>query len=117
MLVLKRFKYLKGSSILESVIAITIISVCILVGFTIYINVAKRNAPLAYYKAMQTIELLTQQTIDTKDYEIDSYEYENYTITKDVNVKEEERVVELEWIIKTAKKDYSVRKIIPYGYE
>ena len=117
MLVLKRFKYLKGSSILESVIAITIISVCILVGFTIYINVAKRNDPLAYYKAMQNVELLTQQTIETKDYEADSYEYEGYTIIKNVNVRESEKVVELEWGIKTAKKAYNVKKIIPYAYE
>ncbi len=114
---LKRFKYIKGSSILESVIAIAIISICILVAFTIYVNVIKRNDPITYYDAKQKVELLTQETIEQKDYENDSYVYENYTIAKEVEIREEEKTVLLKWTIKTVNKDYSVKKIIPYGYE
>ncbi len=114
---LKRFKYLNGSSILESVIAIAIISICILVAFTIYINVVKRNDPIAYYAAKQEVELLTQNAIEQKDYENDSYGYENYTIVKEAEIREAEKTVFLKWTIKTANKTYDVKKIIPYGYE
>lgn len=113
----KRFKYLNGSSILESVIAIAITSICILVAFTIYINVVKRNDPIAYYDAKQKVELLTRNVMEQEDYENDSYGYDNYTIVKEVELRETEKTVLLKWTIKTANKAYDVKKIIPYGQE
>lgn len=117
MLLLKHSKFFKGSSILESIIAIVIISVCVLVAFTIYINVVKRDKPITYYKAKQKVEFLTQEVLETKDYEANSYKYENYSIIKTVEIRENEKIAVLEWTIKTINKVYNVKKIIPYRYE
>lgn len=115
MLSLKSFKNLKASSITESVIAISIISICALVAFTIYLNVIKQNKSIQYYNAKHTINLLTQQSIQQNDYEDNSYSYTGYTIDKSVDVSKTDHTALLTFTFKSGNKTHVITKLISYN--
>jgi len=114
MQVLKRFKLLKGSSFVESVIAIVIISTSLLVAFLIYLNVVRQNRTIAYYNAKHEVELLTQTAIEEKNYDDNTYKYDNYSINKEVELRNEEHTAQLKWTITTKSKTHVIKKIVPY---
>ena len=117
MLSLKNFKHLKASSVMESVIAISIISVCALVAFTIYLNVIKQNKSTQYFNARQHISLLIQQSIQEKDYEDNDYSFKGYTINKSVDINVAEHTAFLVFTFKTGRKNNVIKKLISYnGY-
>ena len=111
---LKHFETLKANSLLESVIAIAIISVCSLVAFMIYVNVVKQNDAISYYEAKHKVALLTQETMEGNDYNENLYTFDGYTIDKEVQIRENDNNALLKWTIKTAGKTYIVNNIIPY---
>ncbi len=111
---LKNFKRLKASSIVESVIAISIISICALVAFTVYLNVISQNKPTYYFNAKHKINLLTQQSIQTNDYEDDLYTYKGYSIDKKAAINKEEHTVLLRFTISIGNKKNVINKLIPY---
>ncbi len=117
MLSSKTYKYIKASSLLESVIAISIISICILVAFTIYLNVVKQNKSIEFYNAIHKVNLLTQEVIVAKNYDSDSYEFTGYTIDKKVEIDKEDHIVLLVFKIKTANREHVMKKIIPFNNE
>ncbi len=112
--VLKRFRQLKGASLIETIIAIVIISICLLVAFLIYLNVVKQNHSLAYYNAKHKVELLNQMVVEEKNYDNAIYNYKNYSINKEVEVHNEKNTAELKWTIKTKNKIHSIKRIVPY---
>lgn len=114
MQLLKNFKRLKASSIVESVIAIAIISVCSLVAFMVYINVIKQNKAITYYTAKHHIERITQKAIEENDFSSDNYKYTGFTINKEVTISEEEHVAYILFTINTGGKTYVINKLIPY---
>lgn len=114
---LKNSNSLKASSLVESVIAIAIISVCVLVAFMIYINVIRQNDPISYFNAKHKVESLIQEITEKKNYENDSYTFSNYSITKNVIINTQEQTAMLEFKIKTAYKTYTVNRLIPYVHE
>lgn len=103
---------LKASSLAESVIAIAIISVCVLVAFVVYVNVVKQNDSVNYYKAEHEVERLTANCRIDNDYENNTYTYKGYKIDKKVTVND--NTAQLNWTITTANKRYTIKKIIPY---
>lgn len=111
---LKNFKTLKASSLVESVIAIAIISVCVVVAFMIYINVIKQNDPISYFNAKHKVASLVQESIQNKSYENESYTFDTYAITKSVSINKQEQTALLEFTIKTAHKTYRINELIPY---
>lgn len=117
MLSLKSFKRLKASSIMESVIAISIISVCALVAFLIYLNVIKNNKSTHYFNAKHTVNLLIQQTIKQKEYEDNSYIFDGYTINKSIDINETEHTAVLTFTFKTGGKTSVINKLISYNEE
>lgn len=110
----KRFKKLKASSVLESVIAITIISICVLVASVIYINVISHNSSIAYYNAIHTIKTLKIESIQLKDYEDNNYDYDDYSINKKIILNKSEKTVLLEWEVISGKSSTFFHDIIKY---
>ncbi|AXT18320.1 hypothetical protein D7030_08325 [Flavobacteriaceae bacterium AU392] len=115
MKLLKSFKKLKASSLAESVIAIAIISICALVGLTVYLNVMEQNKSTRYYNAKHKVELLTKESIELQSYDNDFLEYNDYTITKTARINKLEQSIVLVFTIKTGNKTYKINKLIPYN--
>ncbi|WP_308993682.1 hypothetical protein QLS71_007900 [Mariniflexile litorale] len=112
---LKNFKNLKASSITESVIAISIISICALVAFTIYLNVIKQNKSIHYYNAKHTINFLIEESVQQNDYEDNSYSYNEYTIDKKVGVNKRNHTALLTFTFKSGNKTNVITKLISYN--
>ncbi len=109
----KHSRFLKANSLVESVIAIAIISICILVAFLIYLNVIRQNKPVHYYEAKHRVEMLYNESVADKNYESEDYVYEGYSIEKLVNILKEDKVIRLDFKIKTGNKTYEINKVIP----
>lgn len=108
---LKNFKYIKANSLIESVIAIAIISICILVAFLIYLNVIKQNKSVHYYEAKHRAESIFENSIITKSYEDETFNYKHYSIEKTVDISEEENTIRIDFKIKTNSKIYTIHKL------
>lgn len=109
---LKNFKYLKANSLVESVIAIAIISICILVAFLIYLNVIKQNKSVHYYEAKHKVESIFENSIITESYEDETFNYKYYSIEKTVGISEKENTIRIDFKIKTNNKTYTINKLI-----
>jgi ABC-type dipeptide/oligopeptide/nickel transport system permease component len=81
---LSRNYKLEASSLIESVMAIAIISICISIATLVYVKLLQSDYELAYYKAKQKITELHLQTIEEQLFENESYNFESYNITKQV---------------------------------
>lgn len=112
MKLLKNSNHLKASSLIETVMAITLISICSLVALTIYLNVITQNNPTYYYEAKHTIKKLTQTIEKEQDFEDDTYKYSNYTIEKSTSVNTEKQIAIINYKILTGQKAYTIKKII-----
>lgn len=109
----RNFKTLKGSSLIESIIAIVLISVCSLVALTIYLNVIGQNNPIYFFEAKHKIEVLTNQAQKEQNLEDETYNYSLYSIEKKVFVKRNENVAILNFIVKSGNKKQTIKKLIP----
>lgn len=114
MLLLKSFKTLKASSLVESVIAISIISISTLVAFMIYLNVVNQNKSISYYNAKHHIETLTQDIIKEHNYDDDIFIEQGYTIEKKVTINKVEHSAHIVFLIKTVGKTVIVNKLVSY---
>ena len=114
---LKSFNRLKASSVMESVIAITIISACALVAFTIYLNVIKQNKSIHYFNAKHKVNLLIEACIKEQDYEDNLYQFKGYTIDKRVSINTSDRTALLEFSLNTGNKVNVINKLISYHEE
>ena len=70
---------------MESVIAIAIISVCLLVAALVYTKLLESDYEVMYYKAKQKVKQLHFETIVNQQFEDEIYEYDTYKITKTVS--------------------------------
>ena len=73
---------LQASSLVESVMAIAIISICISIATLVYVRLLQSDYEIAYYKAKQKITFLHLETIEKQLFENETYSFESYTITK-----------------------------------
>ena len=80
----------------------------------VYVNVIKQNNPVSCYNAKHKVEALIKESIDSKDYENNSYTFDNYTIDKISSIKVEDKIVLLEFKIKTGSKSYVINSLIPF---
>ena len=108
----KNCKVLKASSLLETIVAIVLISICSLVALTVYLNVIGQNNPTAYYKAKHDIELLTDEAALNQNFENDTFSYNNYTIDKNVTFNKNEKLVIIDFTINSGQKTYSIKKLV-----
>ncbi|MCK8480932.1 type IV pilus modification PilV family protein [Psychroserpens algicola] len=112
MKLLKNSNKVKASSLLESIIAIVLISICSLVALTVYLNVISQNNPNVYYEAKHKIETLTQNAQVEQDFEDDTYNYKRYSIEKNVTIKSKENIALLNYTVSSGDKTYVVKKIV-----
>ncbi len=117
MQLLRNINTLKASSIVESVLAISIISVCVLVAFMVYLNVIMQNNSVNYFKAKHKIDLLIQESIEQNNYDDNLYAFDGYTISKKVKIRKLEHTAFFVFNIKTGEKSYIVNELIPYKSE
>jgi len=75
---------LQASSLIESVMAIAIISICISMTTLVYVKLLQSDYEIAYYKAKQKISQLHLETIEEQLFDDEVYGFESYTITKQV---------------------------------
>jgi len=115
MISLKNFKVLKASSIVESVIAIAIISICILVASLTYVNVIKQNKSVNYYKAKHQVELINNDMLIEQNFNNDRYTFKNYSITKDVELNKPENIAFVTYTITIGDKTNVIKKLIPFN--
>ena len=71
---------LKAFSLFESVIAITIISICIGLGTMIYANVVTSETPMTVYEAKAEIHRLFYNLKEQKQYFNETTDFEGYSI-------------------------------------
>ena len=100
---LSRNYKLKASSLMESVIAIAIIAVCLLIASLIYVKLLDSDYEVAYYEAKQKVKELHFETITNQQFEDETYQYDAYKITKTVNDTSID-LKEVNFEIKTKKK-------------
>ncbi|PHS04930.1 MAG: hypothetical protein COA88_13030 [Kordia sp.] len=73
---------LQASSLVESVMAIAIISICISIATLVYVRLIQSDYEIAYYKAKQKITFLHLETIEEQLFENETYILDSYTIIK-----------------------------------
>lgn len=117
MVLLKNFKKLKGNSILETVISITIISTCFLIATLVYSSILKQNKSIYYYEAKHKVKELFNEIKNTDAYEKQTYIFENYTIKKDVIISKELNTTTIKWVIHVNNKNYKFKNLIPNNLE
>ena len=81
----KNYKiHLKASSLIESVMAIAIISICVFIATLVYAKLLESDYEIAYYKAKQKVSELHYQTTTEQLFDNDEYDYESFKIKKEV---------------------------------
>nr|WP_321234603.1 hypothetical protein [uncultured Psychroserpens sp.] len=109
---MKLSRSFKASSLIESIIAIVLISICSLVALTVYLNVIGQNNPVYYYEAKHTVEKLANEAEKAQDFEDTNYNYSQYTIEKNVTIKEQEHIAIIDYVITSGTKSYTIKKLI-----
>lgn len=108
---LLRNSNLKASSLLESVIAIAIISICMLIATMIYVQLLDSDYDIAYYTAKEEVNNLHYKTIAAQLFEDEVYQYEVFEITKTVEETENE-LLAISYFIKTKTKSEKITHFI-----
>ncbi|MBP2832834.1 hypothetical protein J8281_11615 [Aquimarina sp. U1-2] len=74
----------KAGSIIESVIAMTIIAICLSMALIIYARVLDADHNIANYQARQKVKELLLETKTEKSFVDENYDYETFSIQKKV---------------------------------
>ena len=75
---------IQASSLAESVIAMALVAVCLVVVTSVFSNVVSNTAPVSLYEGRQEIKKWAQETQNSKQYTDDSKKEINYSITRSV---------------------------------
>lgn len=85
MVLLKRYNFLKASTLTESIVAMVIIAFCISIGFSIYGRVINYDRGIATFKAEQKVKELLLFTKIDNSFQDEEYKFSGYTIAKKVS--------------------------------
>jgi len=77
-------RYVRAASIIETVIAITIITICSLIAILVYSSVIDATPPLKQYELKYTMEKLIEEALENKDVVPYTKKYDGYRIEKTV---------------------------------
>ncbi len=100
MLLSNRYK-VKGSSITESVIAMTIIAICISIAIMMYARVLRTDTNMAGYRAQQKVkELLWEVKKDKNKLEDENYNFESFSVDKKIEKTENKNSFKITFTIK-----------------
>jgi len=79
---LSSLKYLKGSSIVEVLIALAIICFCASLASVIYLNIQKSSLPFFKMKAVEVAEYYMKETLDKRSFFEETYKAEEFSVKK-----------------------------------
>lgn len=107
---------MKASSLIESLISLTIISIIIVVSMLIFSNILNSRYNISYFQALNRIEKI--KTLNEKDkiFEKKNYKFKEYIIKQEViPYRDNTNLLELKYIIYKGKENikecyYLVRK-------
>lgn len=95
--------FLKGSSLIESVIAISIIATCLLVAIRLYAAVLNSSSSLSSYKIKFKVAELYNDAKRTSDFDDELYEFKTYSIQKKVeDFQSKKELKNIKYIVRTA---------------
>ncbi|WP_317897805.1 type IV pilus modification PilV family protein [Aurantibacillus circumpalustris] len=80
----KKPKYVKGSSMVEVLIAFAITSFCVSLAFIIYLNIQKSSLPFFKIKAVELAEQFMHETLEKNTFFEESYTAEEFTAKKTI---------------------------------
>lgn len=106
-------KYLKASSLIESTMAIAIISFCLLIGMRVF-GIVTDNKPIIDYDLISIhINQLIDNVRTTKNYENEVFQFEGLEIEKTVsNYENIEKLKQIIFKVKTAKDTLIIKSLI-----
>lgn len=81
-------KKVKGSTIIEVLVAMAILSICSVLAVIIYLNIQKSTLPFLKIKAMELAKSELDKTLLAEDYFDRSGEVEGFNIVRSVKAKE-----------------------------
>ncbi len=76
---------IQASSLAESVIAMALVAVCLVVVTSVLSSVVSNTAPVSLYEGRQEVKKWAQETQHTKQYTDDTKKGINYSITRSVS--------------------------------
>ena len=83
----KIFKYsVKGSSIIEVLIAMAILAFCSALATVIYLNIQKSSLPFFKIKAVELAELYIKNATDSKELTDGSFKVEEFTVNRTISM-------------------------------
>lgn len=84
----KKTTYLKGSSIVEVLIALAITSFCASLAVVIYLNIQKSSLPFFKMKAVELAEHYMKETLEKRSFFEESYKAEEFSVKKTLSSTE-----------------------------
>ncbi len=100
---LSKYK-IKAGSIIESVIAMTIIAVCLSMALIIYARVLDADHSIANYQARQKVKELLWETKTEQLFIDEDYDFESFTVHKKVEELENDSGYKVVFMIKVQSK-------------
>ena len=99
---------------MESVIAIAIISICVIIAVMVFVNVTNSGKSITYHKAINEVEKILNKDIQDNAFLDESFKYKNYKIDKRIsNYKNsEEDLKEVIFTISIGKKVFKEKRLI-----
>lgn len=108
---LNRYRVQAGS-IIESVIAMTVIAICLSMALIIYTRVLDTDYSLTQYKARQKVKELLWESKTDQAFMDEDYTFESYSVEKKVEALEAKNSYVLTFIIKVQSKKEVYKYIV-----
>lgn len=91
----------KAGSLVETVVAIVIITICLLLALTIYIRVLEQDSGASEMKAKYDVHRLLTETKSQQDFEPETFVYDSYKIRKVVADRSDAGLVQVTFRVET----------------
>jgi Tfp pilus assembly protein PilE len=88
---LQKGKYLKGSTIIEVLIALAILSFCTSLAVIIYLNIQKSSLPFFKIKAQELATFYMDDALKNKTVVNETFKQEEFSVNKSVVINEQFR--------------------------
>ncbi|MDO6758567.1 hypothetical protein Q4566_00025 [Tamlana sp. 2_MG-2023] len=105
---------LKASSISESVIAMTIIAICLSIAITIYSSVLQTDHNITFYKSQQKVKELLWETKRDRQIENEDYDFEFFKVQKRIEVLDGLSSFKIDFIVITNNSKRKYQYIVSY---
>ncbi|WP_109852420.1 hypothetical protein [Aquimarina sp. AU58] len=102
----------KAGSVIESVIAMTIIAICLSMALIIYSRVLGSDNSIAHYQARQKVKELFWETKSEKQFIDEDYDFESFTVVKKVEKLENNTGYKVVFTIKVQSKKETYQYIV-----